>query len=41
MNFEIIKKNYDMGLWNKEMVNIALDKNVITKEQYDKIIDKE
>ena len=30
MTFEMIKKNYDRKLWNKQMVI----KEVITKEQY-------
>lgn len=34
MNFATIKKNYDRGLWNKQMVKIAVRKGLITKEQY-------
>ena len=34
MTFEMIKKNYDRGLWNKQMVGIAVIKEVITAEQY-------
>ncbi|WP_425805251.1 XkdX family protein [Desulfitobacterium sp. Sab5] len=34
MTFEMIKKNYDRGLWNKQMVKVAVVKNVITAEQY-------
>lgn len=37
MTFEIIKKNYDRGLWNKLMVKVAVTKNVITPEQYKEI----
>lgn len=37
MTFEVIKKNYDRGLWNKQMVAIAVVKNVITAEQYQEI----
>ena len=34
MNFEIVKKNYDKGLWTKQLVRMAVRKGVITKEQY-------
>lgn len=34
MNFEIIKRNYDRGLWTKAMVKMAVRKGVITKEEY-------
>jgi hypothetical protein len=37
MNFEQIKKNYDRGLWNKQMVEIAVKKGVITPAQYKEI----
>jgi len=37
MNFEQIKKNYDRGLWNKQMVEIAVKKGVITPSQYKEI----
>lgn len=37
MNFNMIKKNYDKGLWSKQMVKMAVKKGVITKEQYEKI----
>lgn len=38
MNFELIKKNYDRGLWNKRQVEIAKEKGVITEEQYQEIV---
>lgn len=38
MTFEIIKKNYDKGLWNKRQVEIAKEKGVITEEQYQQIV---
>lgn len=38
MNFELIKKNYDRGLWNKRQVEIAKEKGVITEEQYKQIV---
>lgn len=34
MNYEMIKKNFDKGLWNKAMVKVAVVKNVITASQY-------
>lgn len=37
MNFEMIKKNFDKGLWNKLMVGKAVEKGIITTEQYKEI----
>ena len=37
MNFETIKRNYDRGLWNAAMVNTAVRKGVITREQFEEI----
>lgn len=37
MTFEAIKRNYDRGLWNKQMVKMAVRKGVITKAQYKEI----
>lgn len=37
MNFKMIKKNFDNGLWTKQMVKMAVKKGVITKEQYREI----
>ena len=34
MNYDMIKRNYDRGLWNKQMVALAVKKGVITKEEY-------
>lgn len=33
----MIKRNYDRGLWNKQMVKMAVLKGVITPEQYEEI----
>ena len=33
MNYELIKKNFDRGLWNEKQVEIAKNKGVITQEQ--------
>lgn len=38
MTFEIIKKNYDRGLWNKKQVEIAKNKGLLTEEEYKKIV---
>lgn len=37
MNFDTIKRNFDRGLWNKQMVKMAVRKGVITKDQYQEI----
>lgn len=37
MNFATIKRNYDKGLWNKQMVKMAVRKGIITKAQYKEI----
>ncbi len=34
MNFDMIKKNFDKGLWNAQMVAVAVEKKVITAQQY-------
>ena len=34
MDFRRVKKNYDTGLWNKDMVKKAVEKGVITEFQY-------
>jgi diphthamide biosynthesis methyltransferase len=40
MNYEIIKKNYERGLWSAIQVEIAVKKGVITREECDKILGK-
>ena len=37
MTYEIIKRNYDQGLWNTIEVAIAVRKGVITPAQYQTI----
>lgn len=37
MGFEQIKRNYNRGLWSKMMVNVAVQKGVITSAQYEEI----
>lgn len=41
MTYEIIKKNYDRGLWNIQMVKVAVKKNAITPEQFKEITDED
>lgn len=40
MNYELIKKNFERGLWNEKQVEIAKNKGVITEEQYKEIVSK-
>lgn len=37
MNYDTVKKNYDRGLWNVQMVKMAVKKAVITPEQFEEI----
>ena len=37
MNFETIKRNYERGLWNKNMIRLAVRKGVITAEEFKEI----
>jgi hypothetical protein len=37
MNYDIIKRNFDRGLWTVLMVKMAVRKGVITAEQYKEI----
>lgn len=37
MTFEMIKRNYDRGLWNELMVKTAVLKKVISEEQFKEI----
>jgi len=41
MNYEIIKKNYDRGLWSRAMVRVAVKKGIITPAQYREITGNE
>ena len=40
MNFEMVKKNFERGLWNAAMVKMAVRKGVITKTEYKEITGK-
>ena len=37
MTYEMVKRNYERGLWSKQMVRMAVRKGVITAEQYAEI----
>lgn len=37
MSYDIIKRNYERGLWSKPNVRMAVRKGFITKEQYAEI----
>lgn len=39
--YEKIKKWYKQGLWNETMVRNALNKDVITEEQLNEILEQE
>lgn len=41
MTFETVKRNYDRGLWNVQMVRLAVKKGVITREQFKAITGQE
>lgn len=38
MNFELIKRNFEKGSWDAGMVKTALDKGIITQEQFDELV---
>lgn len=37
MTYELLKRNFDRGLWTAQMVRLAVRKGVITKEQFKEI----
>ena len=37
MTYEMVKRNFDRKLWNTAMVRKAVDKGVITPEQFQEI----
>ena len=41
MTYEIVKSNYDKGLWGIALVKMAVKKGVISKDQYKEITGKE
>ena len=40
MSYEMIKRNFDRGLWTEAMVRLAVRKGVITAEQFKEIVGK-
>lgn len=40
MTYERIKYYFDAGLWNAQMVKLAVRKGIITKDQYEEITGK-
>lgn len=40
MTYETIKMNYERGLWNEQMVQVAVKACVITQAQADTILGK-
>ena len=41
MNPEKVEYYYGAGLWNKQMVKIAVKKGIITKEQFKEITNED
>ena len=39
MNFDLILQNFQRGLWTEQMVRVAVNKGIITEEQYNIIIE--
>ena len=37
MTYEMVKRNFDRKLWNAAMVRKAVEKGVITTEQFEEI----
>lgn len=41
MTYDLVKRNFDRGLWTAQMVRLAVRKGVITKEQFREITGKD
>ena len=41
MTFELVKRNFDQGLWTEQMVRLAVKKGVISKDQFKEITGKD
>lgn len=41
MNYNIVKRNYQRGLWTVSLVRLAVKTGVITKAQYKEITGKD
>lgn len=40
MNYDTIKLNYDRGLWSETMVAVAVQKGIITQNEFKEITGK-
>ncbi len=38
MNFEMVKRNFERGLWTAAMLRMAVRKGIITRAQYEQIV---
>ena len=38
MSYELIKRNFDRGLWTVQMVRMCVKKGLITEAQYEEIV---
>lgn len=41
MNYEMVARNYEKGLWSLKMVQMAVRKGVITREEFKIITGKD
>lgn len=41
MTFDLVKRNFDQGLWTAQMVRLAVKKGIITAEQFKEITGKD
>lgn len=41
MNFAVIQRNYEKGLWSLPMVKMAVQKGIITEAEYKEITGSE
>lgn len=41
MNYKMIKRNFEKGLWSVQMVKTAVKKGVITKEEFKEITNQD
>lgn len=39
--YDLAKKNYDRGLWTKEMLNALVEKRLLGQAEYKEITDEE
>lgn len=41
MDYKIIKRNFDRGLWNEKQIEKAFEKGFLTEKEYNEILKKE